>query len=56
MVTPSAFIAALAATAQAGMATIQLGTVESISSFLLPGPLSDFRLRWPQVDVRISIR
>lgn len=36
-------------------AVIRLGTVESISSFLLPGPLSDFRLSWPQVDVRISI-
>jgi DNA-binding transcriptional LysR family regulator len=45
--------AALAASAR--RATIRLGTVESISSFLLPGPLSDFRLLWPQVDVRISI-
>ena len=47
--------AALAASARQSPATIRLGTVESISSFLLPGPLSDFRLRWPQVDVRISI-
>ncbi|HMI18150.1 MAG TPA: LysR family transcriptional regulator [Sphingomonas sp.] len=44
---------ALAASAR--RATIRFGTVESISSFLLPGPLSDFRLLWPQVDVRISI-
>ncbi|MEO5494632.1 MAG: LysR family transcriptional regulator [Sphingomonas sp.] len=36
-------------------AAIRLGTVESISSFLLPGPLSAFRQRWPGVDVRISI-
>jgi len=34
---------------------IRLGTVESISSFLLPGPLGDFRLLWPHVDVRITI-
>ena len=46
---------ALAAGARQGQAVIRLGTVESISSFLLPGPLSDFRLSWPQVDVRISI-
>lgn len=47
--------AALAAYAPQGKATIQIGTVESVSSFLLPGPLRDFRLRWPQVDVRITI-
>jgi DNA-binding transcriptional LysR family regulator len=34
---------------------IRLGVVESISSFLLPGPLGDFRLSWPRVDVRIAI-
>jgi DNA-binding transcriptional LysR family regulator len=45
---------ALAAGVRQSQAVIRLGTVESISSFLLPGPLSDFRLSWPQVDVRIS--
>jgi molybdate transport repressor ModE-like protein len=34
---------------------IRLGAVESISSFLLPRPLRAFRLRWPRVDVRITI-
>ena len=47
--------AALAASASQSKATIQIGTVESVSSFLLPGPLRDFRQRWPQVDVRIHI-
>jgi DNA-binding transcriptional LysR family regulator len=47
--------AALAANASHSRATIQLGTVESLSSFLLPAPLHDFRGRWPQVDVRINI-
>ena len=46
---------ALAAGTRQNQAIIRLGTVESISSFLLPGPLSDFRLSWPQADVRISI-
>jgi DNA-binding transcriptional LysR family regulator len=47
--------AALAATARQSQAMLRLGTVESISSFLLPGPLSGFRLLWPHVDVRITI-
>src|SRR3569623_786734 len=34
---------------------IRLGAVESISSFLLPRPLSLFRLQWPRVDVRVAI-
>lgn len=46
---------ALAASVQQSQAVIRLGTVESISSYLLPAPLSDFRLSWPQVDVRITI-
>jgi len=46
--------AALAATAAQHRATVLIGTVESISSFLLPAPLRDFRSRWPNVDVRIS--
>lgn len=46
---------ALAAGAHPGQAAIRLGTVESISSFLLPGPLAAFRQHWPGVDVRIMI-
>ena len=47
--------AGLAAGTSPGKAVIRLGTVESISSFLLPGPLSDFRQSWPEVAVRITI-
>ncbi len=47
--------AGLAAATRPGKAMIRLGTVESISSFLLPGPLSDFRQSWPEVEVRITI-
>lgn len=47
--------AALAAVARQGQATIRLGAVESISSFVLPAPLSAFRQQWPHVDVRITI-
>jgi len=51
----SASEAALAAVAPQGQRAIRLGAVESISSFLLPGPLSAFRVQWPDVDVRIAI-
>jgi DNA-binding transcriptional LysR family regulator len=47
--------AALAAVASQTRLAIRLGAVESISSFLLPGPLSAFRAQWPDVDVRIAI-
>src|SRR4051794_15132551 len=47
--------AGLAAGVRQSQAMLRLGTVESISSFLLPGPLSGFRLLWPHVDVRITI-
>jgi DNA-binding transcriptional LysR family regulator len=47
--------AALAAVAPQTRRAIRLGAVESISSFLLPGPLSAFRLLWPDVDVRIAV-
>jgi len=47
--------AAIAAMVQQNRTAIRLGTVESISSFLLPEPLREFRLLWPQVDVRITI-
>ena len=51
----SASEAARAAVAPEGRTVLRLGAVESISSFLLPRPLSAFRLLWPQVDMRISI-
>jgi molybdate transport repressor ModE-like protein len=47
--------AALAAVAGRGHEIIRLGTVESISSFLLPEPLRRFRQRAPGADVRITI-
>jgi molybdate transport repressor ModE-like protein len=47
--------AALSAVAGQGAGVIRLGTVESVSSFLLPRPLRTFRQRWPRVDVQISI-
>jgi len=47
--------AALAIAVQSGRGLIRLGAVESISSFLLPGPLGAFRSRWPGVEVRIAI-
>lgn len=47
--------AALASVAQQRQGAIRLGAVESISSFLLPEPLSAFRLLWPHIDVRIAI-
>jgi DNA-binding transcriptional LysR family regulator len=34
---------------------IRLGTVESASTFLLPGALAEFRLHWPLVDVQVTI-
>ena len=51
----SASEAAMAAVVPQGQRAIRLGAVESISSFLLPAPLSAFRLSWPDVDVRIAI-
>lgn len=51
----SASEAALAIVAAQGRNAIRLGAVESISSFLLPGPLSTFRRMWPDVDVHITI-
>jgi DNA-binding transcriptional LysR family regulator len=46
---------ARASAAEQGSATIRLGTVESVSSFLLPAPLTAFRKLWPKTDVRITI-
>jgi molybdate transport repressor ModE-like protein len=47
--------AAMAAVARQGSGLIRLGTVESISSFLLPRPLAAFRQRWPRADVQVAI-
>lgn len=51
----SAAEAALAAVAPQGRRTVRLGAVESISSFLLPAPLSAFRQLWPDINVQIAI-
>lgn len=34
---------------------IRLGAVESLSSFILPKALAEFRLHWPSVEVQIAI-
>jgi molybdate transport repressor ModE-like protein len=47
--------AALVAASAKTPAVLRLGTVESISSFLLPKPLGRLRQRWPGVDIRITI-
>ncbi|WP_299425395.1 LysR family transcriptional regulator [Sphingomonas bacterium] len=47
--------AVMSAGARHGRASVRLGTVESISSFLLPDPLGAFRRQWPGIDVRITI-
>ena len=46
---------ALAAVSRQSAGVIRLGTVESISSFLLPRPLTAFRQRWPRTDLRVTI-
>ena len=51
----SASETALEVFARHSQGIIRLGAVESISSFLLPGPLGLFRLQWPRVDVRVAI-
>jgi molybdate transport repressor ModE-like protein len=51
----SASETALEVFARHSQGIIRLGAVESISSFLLPRPLSLFRLQWPRVDVRVAI-
>lgn len=51
----SASEAALAAVAPKHRHAIRFGAVESISSFLLQGPLIAFQRLWPDVDVRITI-
>ncbi len=47
--------AIVAGSARQSRSTIRLGTVESVSSFLLPGPLGEFRTNCPQTDVLITI-
>jgi DNA-binding transcriptional LysR family regulator len=46
---------ALASVSAKSRGIVRLGVVESISSFLLPGPLGAFRRHWPRVEVRIAI-
>lgn len=33
---------------------LRVGAIESISSFVLPHPLAEFRRRWPTVDVQVA--
>lgn len=47
--------AALSAVSGQRQHILRLGTVESVSSFLLPGPLSAFRQSWPDFDVQVTI-
>jgi molybdate transport repressor ModE-like protein len=51
----SASAAALASISMEHRGVLRLGTVESVSSFLLPQALTAFRSRWPSVEVQISI-
>lgn len=46
--------AAMASVESSKETAIRLGTVESISSYLLPGPLYAFRRQRPHVDVRVA--
>lgn len=39
----------------AGLGVLRLGVVESVGSFLLPGPLSEVRRLWPDLDVQITV-
>ncbi len=51
----SASEAAFAAVAPQAPNVIRLGAVESISSFILPAPVSAFRVDRPDVEVRIAV-
>jgi DNA-binding transcriptional LysR family regulator len=51
----SASEAALATVTSNSGGVIKLGTVESASTFLLPGALATFRSHWPLVSVHITI-
>ena len=51
----SASEGALLAMSAHGRAVLRLGTVESVSSFVLPAPLRSFRGDQPQVDVQVTI-
>jgi DNA-binding transcriptional LysR family regulator len=51
----SASETALATVAMETHGVIRLGAVESVSSFLLPAAITEFRARWPGVEVHVSI-
>src|SRR3954469_249343 len=51
----AASVAALAAVSIENCGIIRLGAVESVSSFILPKVLTEFRSRWPSVEVQINI-
>ena len=51
----AASVTALAAVSLENRGIIRLGAVESVSSFILPKALTEFRSRWPSVEVQINI-
>ncbi len=51
----AASASALAAVSSENRGIIRLGAVESVSSFILPRALTEFRSRWPSVEVQINI-
>jgi len=51
----SASTAALAAVSFENRGVLRLGAVESASTYLLPAAVSAFRLRWPIVEVQVSV-
>jgi DNA-binding transcriptional LysR family regulator len=51
----AASVSAVAAVSLDNRGMIRLGAVESLSSFILPKALTEFRARWPSVEVQINI-
>jgi DNA-binding transcriptional LysR family regulator len=51
----AASMAAVAAVSPGSAGVIRLGTVESLSSYILPGALTEFRALWPSIEVQINI-
>jgi molybdate transport repressor ModE-like protein len=51
----AASVGAVASVSADNRGAIRLGAVESISSYLLPTALRQFRARWPSVEVQINI-
>jgi molybdate transport repressor ModE-like protein len=51
----AASVTAVAALSVGNRGVIRLGAVESLSSFILPKALNEFRLQWPSIEVQIAI-